>query len=87
MTINHSETRSFQQSSTVIRCRASGEGNERPPGFTSREEGVGQAPLPRFHHPSVLVICRPVLDRQGYPPKKDRALFWVPALPVSAPDG
>ena len=28
-----------------------------------------------------------MLDRQGYPPKKDRALFWVPAWPVSAPDG
>lgn len=86
MIINHPKIRDLRRNLTVARCHASGEGNERPPGFTTREEGA-QAPLPRLHHPSVLVRCRPVLDRQGYPPKKDRALFWVPALPVSAPDG
>lgn len=79
MTINHSAIRSFQQSSTVLRCRASGEGNERPPGFTSREEGGPGTPSP-VPPPIGSRNMPPGARPARLPPQKRQGPFLGPRL-------
>lgn len=79
--------RSPSQPAQPIDSRNRASGGENPPDPPPGMGGAPGTPSPDSTAHRFAWDCRPVLERQGLHPKKERALFWVPALTLSAPVG